>query len=72
MLRSQTTLDRTLIYLLLILALAALLRIIFLPSIPNTFHCDEATRGYDAYSILKTLRDRYGEFLPLQSFGTNF
>lgn len=29
------------------------------------FNCDEAVTGYEAYSILETLRDRYGEFLPL-------
>ncbi|MCZ6633788.1 MAG: glycosyltransferase family 39 protein [bacterium] len=38
---------------------------------PIGFHADEASIGYDAYSILKTGRDQYGEFLPLfaRSFG---
>jgi len=33
---------------------------------------DEASLGYNAYSILKTGRDEYGKFLPLifKSFGT--
>ena len=58
-------------FLIIILALAFLLRVIFLGTIPNGFYCDEASNGYDAYSILQTGRDRYGEFLPqfLKSFG---
>ncbi len=54
-----------------ILLLAALLRVPFLSSIPNGFYSDEASTGYDAYSILQTGRDQYGEFLPLltRSFG---
>ena len=31
---------------------------------PNGFHADEASIGYDAYSMLETGRDQYGEFLP--------
>jgi len=53
--------------LLLIILVAALLRICFLSTIPNGFHQDEATIGYDAYSMLKTRRNQYGEFLPLFS-----
>lgn len=54
-----------------IVLLAALLRAPLLSSIPNGFYSDEASTGYDAYSILKTGRDQYGEFLPLfaRSFG---
>jgi 4-amino-4-deoxy-L-arabinose transferase-like glycosyltransferase len=48
-----------------IILLGVLLRLTFLSSIPNGFFCDEAVRGYDAYSILLTGRDQYGEFLPL-------
>jgi len=36
-----------------------------LGSIPNGIFCDEASAGYDAYSILETGRDRSGTFLPL-------
>ena len=55
----------------LLLLLAAVLRILFLSDIPNGFTTDEASTGYDAYSILATGRDQHGEFLPFfaQSFG---
>lgn len=43
---------------------ALLLRVLFLGTIPNGFFTDEASNAYDAYSILHTLRDQYGEFLP--------
>ena len=54
-----------------ILLLAALLRVPFLSSVPNGFYSGEASTGYDAYSILQTGKDQYGEFLPLltRSFG---
>ena len=51
--------------LLMIIGLAALLRIAFLGTAPISFSVDEASHAYDAYSILETQRDRYGEFLPL-------
>ncbi|HBK62405.1 MAG TPA: glycosyl transferase [Cyanobacteria bacterium UBA11166] len=53
--------------LLIVILIAALLRVCFLSTIPNGFHQDEATIGYDAYSFLKTGRNQYGEFLPLFS-----
>lgn len=53
------------IYLVIILAIAAILRLVFLGTIPNGFFCDEASNGYDSYSILHTMRDQYGEFLPM-------
>ncbi|MEQ8541867.1 MAG: glycosyltransferase family 39 protein [Coleofasciculus sp. D1-CHI-01] len=59
--------DLTIIYLLIILAVAALLRLLFLGTIPNGFFCDEASNAYDSYSMLKTLRDQHGTFLPLFS-----
>lgn len=54
-----------------ILILGALLRLPQLDEVPNGFYSDEAAIGYDAYSILKTGRDHWGEFLPLfaRSFG---
>ncbi len=57
--------------LLLILALAGVLRLWDLTGVPNGFHADEVSIGYDAYSMLETGRDQYGEFLPLfsRSFG---
>jgi len=59
--------DLTIIYLLIILAVATLLRLLFLGTIPNGFFCDEASNAYDSYSMLKTLRDQHGTFLPLFS-----
>ncbi len=51
--------------LLVILLLAAVLRLWNLGSIPPHLTPDEAALGYNAYSILKTKRDEYGAFLPL-------
>ncbi|MGK7882975.1 MAG: ArnT family glycosyltransferase [Crocosphaera sp.] len=47
-----------------VLILTFLLRVLFLGTIPNGLFTDEASNAYDAYSILHTLRDQYGEFLP--------
>lgn len=56
------------ILLLLIVFLASLLRIYSLAAIPNGFFFDEATISYQAYSILQTGKDTWGNFLPLLSF----
>jgi 4-amino-4-deoxy-L-arabinose transferase-like glycosyltransferase len=53
------------IYLLSIIAIAFFLRIFNLGNNPNGFFCDEASNGYDSYSILYTLKDQHGQFLPL-------
>ena len=55
-----------------VVLLAALLRLPFLGANPNGLFCDEACIGYDAYSILKTGRDKWGTFLPLypKQFGS--
>ena len=47
-----------------ILLLTSLLRLVDLTGVPNGFHADEVSIGYDTYSMLKTGRDQYGEFLP--------
>mgnify|MGYP001589207849 CR=1 FL=1 len=52
-------------WLLVILILAAVLRLWSLGSIPPHLTNDEAALGYNAYSILKTGRDEHGEFLPI-------
>ncbi len=54
-----------------ILVIAFILRVIGLQSHPAGFTPDEASFGYDAYSILKTGKDQWGNFLPLtfKSFG---
>ncbi|GBF82285.1 glycosyltransferase family 39 protein [Aphanothece sacrum] len=57
--------------LIIILIIAALLRLIFLDKVPNGFFPDEASYAYDAYSILHTLRDQYGKFLPFMFKSAN-
>lgn len=59
------------IILILIFCLAFLLRFWNLGKYPSSLDWDEASLGYNAYSIIKTARDEYGSFLPLQfrSFG---
>jgi hypothetical protein len=54
--------------LLLILAVAALARILFLSSNPPSLNWDEVSHGYNAYSILKTGRDEWGRLFPLSNF----
>lgn len=54
-----------------ILFIAAALRLWNLSSYPTGFTPDEASFGYDAYSILKTGKDQWGNSFPLafRSFG---
>lgn len=57
--------------LLLVLLVSAVLRIWNLGGNPPHLTPDEASLGYNAYSILKTGRDEYGELMPFvfKSFG---
>ncbi len=57
--------------LLLILIVAAFLRLYQLSNIPGSLNQDEAAIGYNAYALFKTGADEHGKFLPLalQSFG---
>lgn len=57
--------------LILIIVFGAVLRIWNLGGIPPGLMSDEAALGYNAYSILKTGRDEYGQKFPLvfKSFG---
>lgn len=59
------------IILVAILTIAAFLRLYKLSSIPPHLTPDEASLGYNAYSILKTGKDEYGTRFPLifKSFG---
>lgn len=41
------------------------IRIIGISDYPNALNVDEASAGYDAYSILTTGHDRNGNFLPV-------
>lgn len=63
--------SKTKILLILIVALGFFLRVIAVDKFPAGFNADEAAIGYNAYSIIKTGRDEYGEILPLsfKSFG---
>ena len=55
----------------IIVLLALILRVVWIDRYPVGFTADEASFGYDAYSILKTGRDQWGQRLPLvlRSFG---
>ncbi len=59
------------IIILLILTLATLLRIYRLKDYPSGFFCDEASIGYNAFTILHFGADEYGEKYPLyfRAFG---
>ncbi len=54
-----------------IILLGFALRFVDLSNHPVGFTADEASFGYDAYSIMKTGKDQWGQFLPivLKSFG---
>lgn len=58
-------------FLVIILGLAFILRVVSLDRLPVGFTPDEASFGYDAYSILKTGKDQWGTTMPLvlKSFG---
>ncbi|MFC1649247.1 ArnT family glycosyltransferase [Patescibacteria group bacterium] len=58
-------------WIILILGIAVILRFYQLSTNPPHLTPDEASLGYNAFSILKTARDEYGEFLPIvfKSFG---
>lgn len=53
------------IILILILILGTVLRIWGVGSSPPGFNADEASLGYNAYSLLKTGKDEWGERIPL-------
>lgn len=57
--------------LILIIVLAALLRLPYLNQFPPALYSDEVDQGYNAFLILTTGRDEHGAFLPasLRSFG---
>ncbi len=59
------------IFLLAIIVLALFLRFYKIDKNPPSLNVDEVSNGYNAYSILKTARDEYGNFMPLtfRTFG---
>lgn len=52
----------------LIIITASVLRFYNLNSVPPSLYWDEASLGYNAYSILKTQKDEHGNFLPTTNF----
>ena len=52
----------------LIVFLAFVLRLYQLGNVPVSLYWDEASLGYNAYSIATTLHDEHGEFLPYSRF----
>ncbi|MDZ4277938.1 MAG: tetratricopeptide repeat protein [Dehalococcoidia bacterium] len=56
-----------------ILVLAAVVRLYDIVGNPPGFFADEASEGYNAYSVLHTGRDEHGKVLPLffEAFGEN-
>jgi hypothetical protein len=57
---------KTKILLLIILLIASFLRLWKLNEVPVSMFGDELEVGYQAYSIIKTGNDYYGNFMPLQ------
>ncbi len=51
-----------------IIAVAFVIRTVHLGTNPPSISWDEASIGYNAYSILKTGRDEHGKFFPLDTF----
>lgn len=51
-----------------ILILSFFLRFYNLSGVPPSLNWDEVSHGYNAYSILRTGRDEWGEWLPLTNF----
>lgn len=56
------------IILIIIIFVASLLRLFRLDQNPPSLYWDEASLGYNAFSILTTGHDEHGEFLPLARF----
>jgi 4-amino-4-deoxy-L-arabinose transferase-like glycosyltransferase len=63
--------SKQILFLVFFLSLNLFLRTYQLSQFPYGFHRDEASVGYNAYSILKTGRDEWGQALPLffKAFG---
>lgn len=55
-------------FLVIIILVAFILRFYKLGEVPPSLYWDEASLGYNAFSILKTARDEHGKFLPATNF----
>ncbi len=64
----STLLSNSKIIPLVIIAVAFLIRFVWITSVPPSPYWEEVALGYDAYSILQTGRDHHGNFLPLIAF----
>jgi 4-amino-4-deoxy-L-arabinose transferase-like glycosyltransferase len=53
------------VWLFFIVIIAATLRFYQINKIPVSLYWDEVSQGYNAYSISQTLKDEYGNFMPL-------
>lgn len=58
----------TKIFLVLILLVSVATRFVNLSGNPPSLSWDEVSHGYNAYSILKTGHDEWGEYLPITNF----
>lgn len=56
---------KPLFLLIIVVVIATLLRTYNLGKVPQSLNWDEVALGYNAYSILKTGHDEYGQFLPV-------
>jgi len=54
--------------LILIIVLGFLLRFINISNLPPSLNWDEVSHGYNAYSILKTGQDEWGQWFPITNF----
>lgn len=65
--------NKKIIFIVLILVLAAFLRLTKLDIVPPSLSWDEAAVGYNAWTIANYAKDEYGKFLPpfFRSFGDN-
>jgi len=63
--------DKAKFFFAIVLFLFLISRLYKIDKIPRSVYWDEASIGYNAYSILKTGRDEWGQFLPLhfRAFG---
>lgn len=60
--------NKSFIPLILILAVATVVRITGISTMPPSLNWDEISHGYNAYSILKTGMDEWGAFFPITNF----
>lgn len=65
MILRKNNIFRSSLLLILITLLGLVLRIYKITLVPPALHGDELGVGYNAYSLLKTGRDEYGQYLPL-------